>query len=290
MASPFCCHLVFHFFDCWSLLHALFSFPIRFHKIYEIQEKISMTEFDTMLHKRSYGQTIGGVIFAGSIAILAFVLMNGAPWSGSRKGKSEADDARAFLKEKQVVPLSGGLQSLLTDPSKGRVPSEPHALLGQPAPAFSLEDVDGIPVSLESLLMNGPVVVVFYYGYSCNHCVAQLFGLNDDLKYFRELGATVVAIGPDTSELTRTKYAKYGAFGFPVLSDEKRVVASRFGVYRPKAESKPSWEAHGTFVVDRKGTIQSVNTGDEPFTQNVTLLAELAKLEGRTPAPNPEKP
>lgn len=242
-----------------------------------------MNPLTTDTPARSRGPAIGGFLIAGTVVAIAFLLMNGISGPWFRKSASEADDARSFLKERKVEPLSGELQTLLADPSKPWVPSETHPLSSQTAPAFSLPDVEGNSVSLESLLAKGPVVVVFYYGYSCNHCVAQLFGLNDDLKYFRELGATVVAIGPDSSELTRTKYAKYGAFGFPVLADEKRTVASRFGVFRPKTPNSKEWEAHGTFVIDRTAVIRWVNTGDEPFTNNATLLAEIANVENRFP-------
>jgi peroxiredoxin Q/BCP len=147
--------------------------------------------------------------------------------------------------------------------------------------------VDGQPASLEEFLARGPVVLVFYYGYSCNHCVSQLFDLNEDLKYFRELGATTAAIGPDSPAKTREKYAEFGAFGFPVLSDSDRQVAARYGLFRPKLGDVAEWQAHGTFVLDRQGIVRWANTGSEPFTGNVTLLAELAHCENRSIQPNP---
>ena len=69
-----------------------------------------------------------------------------------------------------------------------------HPLVGKPAPDFAGTDVDGKPWELKEALKKGPVVVVFYLGYYCNHCVSQLFDANEDYKYFRELGAEVVAV------------------------------------------------------------------------------------------------
>ena len=57
-------------------------------------------------------------------------------------------------------------------------------------------------VQLAKELKKGPVVVVFYLGYYCNHCVSQLFDLNEDVRYFHELGAEVIAISADPPELT----------------------------------------------------------------------------------------
>jgi peroxiredoxin len=194
-----------------------------------------------------------------------------------------AQEAQAYLREKKPEPLAGPLPALLAEPKKPLVPSEPHALLNQFAPGFTLPDVDGKPTDLDDLLSRGPVVVVFYLGYQCNHCVSQLFDLNEDLAYFRELGATVVAVSPDKSEHTRERYKKYGAFGFPVLSDADHAVARRYGVSRPAVGELKAWEAHGTFVIGRDRYVHWAKTGDEPFTGNDTLLAELARLEGKTP-------
>ncbi|WP_171474733.1 peroxiredoxin family protein [Frigoriglobus tundricola] len=199
-----------------------------------------------------------------------------------------AASAAGYLRERRVEPLSGELRQVLSNPEKKSVPSEPHALLNQPAPTFTLVDTNEGPVEFGALLARGPVVLVFYYGYSCDHCVAQLFGIDKDLRYFTELGATVVGVGPDPSARTRERYAEYGAFHFPVLSDRERSVAARYGVFRPAAGDLPKWQAHGTFVIGRDRRVRWVNTGPEPFTDTVTLLRELAASEGRLP-PAPEK-
>jgi peroxiredoxin len=230
---------------------------------------------------------VGVVLAAGSVVLACYLAVVGFTPGRPPATQSEADAAKEYLRGRKAEPLSGPLQTLLADAAKPRVPTQPHPLLGHPAPAFGLPDVDGQPASLEGFLARGPVVLVFYYGYSCNHCVSQLFDLNEDLKYFRELGATVVAVGPDAPERTRAKYAEFGAFGYPVLSDADRHVAARYGLYRPKLGEAKEWQAHGTFVLDRRGVIRWANTGDEPFTGNVTLLAEFARLENRSTQPNP---
>ena len=37
---------------------------------------------------------------------------------------------------------------------------------------------------------------------------------------------------------------------------------------------------HGTFVIDRQGKVIWTNRGDSPFTENRTLLHEIARVEG----------
>src|SRR5262249_13085079 len=130
----------------------------------------------------------------------------------------------------------------------------------------------------------GPVVLVFYYGYYCNHCVAQLFALHEDVKKFRELGAEVIAVSADPPELTRQRFERSGAFAFPVLADPGHKAAQRYGVFRPAAGNVPEELRHGTFVIGRDGRVHWAYRGSEPFTGNATLLYELARLEGRLPA------
>jgi hypothetical protein len=116
-----------------------------------------------------------------------------------------ASSARKFLSDREVRPLSEPLARLLTEPAEGRVETQPHALLGKTAPDFELGDANGQRVRLRERLEHGPVVLVFYYGYYCNHYVGQLFALHDDIARFRELGAEVIAVSADPPELTRLR-------------------------------------------------------------------------------------
>jgi len=226
-------------------------------------------------------------LIAGAVVTTTLAVVIAAAWRPSRASDTPdlAQQATDFLREKKPDPLSGPLQALLADTTQKRTPTEPHPLLNHPAPEFTLPGVDGKPVSSSDLWARGPVVLVFYYGYTCNHCVSQLFDLNEDLRYFTELGASVVTISPDTAEHTTKQYAKYGAFGFSVLSDKDRSIASRYGVYRPAVGDLRDWQAHGTFLIGRDGRVRWANTGAEPFTGNPTLLAEIARLENRFPEP-----
>ncbi|MBP3954419.1 redoxin domain-containing protein [Gemmata sp. G18] len=232
--------------------------------------------------------------FATSVALIAaLALVTGCadrahPTHGTGADPDVAREAAEYLRAKRVEPLSGPLQALLADPEKKSVPTAPHALLNQTAPTFVLTGSDDRPVDLGDVLARGPAVLVFYYGYSCDHCVAQLFGIEKDLPYFTEVGATVVAVSPDPPARTLKRYAEYGAFHFSVLSDPERAVASKYGVFRPAAGDLPKWQAHGTFVVGRDRRVRWASTGDEPFTDTTTLLRELAASEGRYAAAPPK--
>ena len=130
------------------------------------------------------------------------------------------------------------------------------------------------------------MVLVFYYGYYCNHCVSQLFALQDDLSKFHELGAEVVAISADTPQETTVKFAKFGGFTFPVLSDPQNKIAANYSIFTPRTEKTPQTLLHGTFVIDQSGIVRWCHYDRTPFTANPTLLVELAKLRGRLPPPS----
>lgn len=189
-------------------------------------------------------------------------------------------EAQKYLRQSKPGPLSDKLSEVLDEAKRVHFDSQAHPLLGTVAPEFTRMDVDGHPWALKDALAKGPVVVVFYLGYHCNHCVSQLFDLNEDIERFRELGVEVVAISPDAPDVTKERYKKYGAFQFPVLQDRNNRIAESYGIYTPERDGKSDDLLHGTFVLDQKGVVKWAAFGEAPFGHNPTLLFELAKIKG----------
>jgi peroxiredoxin len=100
---------------------------------------------------------------------------------------------------------------------------------GDKAPAFVLNDPDGQPVSSTDLLAKGPLVVSFYRGVWCPYCNMELQALQAALPEFKKLGASLVAISPQTAVNSR-KSVRQNALGFPILSDTHNDVAAAFGL------------------------------------------------------------
>jgi peroxiredoxin len=222
----------------------------------------------------------------GQLAFMAAMLLAGVgllAWAGYRAfhPRQKPDlmkEIEEDLEKRGFKPLSGELKELVEDPSFKPRATQVHPLLGRDAPGFALKDVDGKECGLSSGTKK-PTVLVFYYGYHCPHCVSQLFALSKDLPRFEELGAEVVAISPDTPEHTREMYKKHGGFSFRVLSDPENKVAE---MYRARAyvrgkdgEGSPS---HATLLIDPRGKVVWADRGDQPFTDNRTLLVELARM------------
>lgn len=225
----------------------------------------------------------------GRVVLGLLLLASGAGFLGMAAARALmpapnlARQARAYLRGQEIEPLSGPLAKLLADPASFRVRSQYHTFLNKPAPDFQLKDTNGRTRKLSQMRQDGPVVLVFYYGYHCNHCVSQLFQLNDDLRYFQELGARLVAVSADPPELTRERFKQYGAFGFPVLSDPNCRVARIYEVFQPAVAAKDAVLLHGTFLIDREGLVQFAAMDYWPFDSNRTLLYKIAQMEGKLP-------
>lgn len=198
-------------------------------------------------------------------------------------------DAEAYLQVAQQQHLTEGLAQILSETTFIPTKSQDHPLLNQTAPEFALPDDSGKSKTLSELAKDRPLVVVFYLGYGCSHCVAQLIAIDKDLHYFRELDADVVAISADESTHTAEKFQEYGRFHFPVLADVDNAVGQAWGVYQPQTESQNEFAKHGTFIVDRRGKVIFAEVGSEPFLDNKSLLHIVARSQGLTPSAPPEE-
>ncbi|MGI3899333.1 MAG: peroxiredoxin-like family protein [Janthinobacterium lividum] len=144
---------------------------------------------------------------------------------------------------------------------------------GDKAPAFTLSDPDGRPISSADLLARGPLVVSFYRGVWCPYCNMELQALQAALPAFEKLGASLVAISPQTAPNSR-KSVRQNDITFPILSDSHNGVAAAFGLrfampdylvdlYKglkndlPAFNGDASWTLPmpGRFVISQDGTV-----------------------------------
>lgn len=108
------------------------------------------------------------------------------------------------------------------------------------APDFSLSDGKGNMVNLaEQFQEYEQVVLVFYYGTSCQPCMAQLSQISNDQLKYDDKGAQVIAIAVQ-DEKAAERTANFIDARFPVLADQKHMVAKAFGVLENAGLSHPS--------------------------------------------------
>lgn len=90
--------------------------------------------------------------------------------------------------------------------------------IGERLPSFLLPDESGRLVSSDGLFEKGPAVVSFNRGHWCPYCRIVLRSLAAKTESIRDLGASVVAIMPDTAQFTAA-YRRDNDLPFPILSD-----------------------------------------------------------------------
>jgi len=144
---------------------------------------------------------------------------------------------------------------------------------GQRAPEFVLPDATGRSVESRRLLARGPLVIKFYRGAWCPYCNLDVQAWQRHLAELEALGATLVAISPQTPDASLTLAQKH-ALAYPVLSDLGHRVARQFGiVYTLDRSLRPVYEGFGvsleayngdssfelpvpaTYLVERDGTV-----------------------------------
>lgn len=173
---------------------------------------------------------------------------------------------------------------------------------GDKAPSFTLPNATGQSVSLESVLANGPAVIVFYRGGWCPYCSVALRVLQARLDDIQAQNATLLAISPEQPDYSLSTTEKL-SLEFEVLSDTGNQIARRFGLVFTLPESlRPIYSrsgydiiAHngdasfelpvpGTFVVGTDGVIALAHV-DSNYTRRLSPDAIIAALKELQSAP-----
>jgi len=128
-------------------------------------------------------------------------------------------------------------------------------MAGSAAPAFTLPDQDGKPVSLSDFA-GSPVIVYFYPADDTPGCTKEACQFNENLSAFGRSGAKVVGISPDGAAKHVRFREKYG-LAFPLLSDPGHEVMEAYGAWGEKTlyGKKTVGTIRSTFLVDATGTV-----------------------------------
>ena len=154
-----------------------------------------------------------------------------------------------------------------------------------PAHDLTLPDSSGRPLALSGF-KGKPVVVLFYLGHGCLHCIDQLNAFAPKRDGFLEAGIEMIAVSTDpVGELQQSQlaYSDKGLFPFPIVADPALDVFRSYRAY-DDFENKP---LHGTFLIDGTGRVLWQDIGAEPFSDPAFLLEEgkrLLKIHGGSQA------
>jgi peroxiredoxin Q/BCP len=105
--------------------------------------------------------------------------------------------------------------------------------VGAAAPAFTLQDQDGVAVSLADL--RGQWVVLYFYPKDDTPgCTTEACEFTEGIEAFRGLDAEVLGCSADSPEKHRKFIAKYG-LAVRLLSDPDHAVMERYGAWGEKS-------------------------------------------------------
>jgi peroxiredoxin Q/BCP len=142
---------------------------------------------------------------------------------------------------------------------------------GDPAPAFTLPDADGKPVSLADHA-GRKVIVYFYPAALTPGCTKQACDFTDNLQLLATAGYDVIGVSPDAPE----KLAKFRTredLKITLVSDPDKKVLQAYGAFGEKTMygRTVTGVIRSTFVIDEHGTVARA-------LYNVRATGHVAKL------------
>lgn len=140
-------------------------------------------------------------------------------------------------------------------------------LVGGPAPAFTLNDLEGHPVSLAGY--QGESILLTFWATWCEPCKKEMPEIEAAYEQHKEQGFVVLAINFGEKPDPAKSFAHHGRLTFPILLDPGVKVASRYGVV-----SLPV-----SFFIDSNGLIRERVFGGTLTKDGITEI--LQRLSGK---------
>ena len=127
---------------------------------------------------------------------------------------------------------------------------------GEAAPAFTLNDQDGTPVSLGDYAGKN-VIVYFYPAAMTPGCTKEACDFRDNLNSLASSGYQVIGISKDAPAKNK-QFQEQEGLTFPLLSDEDLAVHQAYGAYGQKQlyGKTVTGVIRSTFVVDPDGSVR----------------------------------
>jgi peroxiredoxin Q/BCP len=148
---------------------------------------------------------------------------------------------------------------------------------GSPAPDFELTSDSGERIRL-SQLRGRPVVLYFYPKDDTPGCTKEACEFRDAYDEFRERGADVLGVSPDT-EASHAKFKAKHELPFTLLADPEHEVAEAYGVWTERSMYGRKFIGikRSTFVIDADGNVAKAMLGIRPAGHAAQVLKSLPK-------------
>ncbi len=122
-----------------------------------------------------------------------------------------------------------------------------------------------------------PLLLLFYLGYGCAHCVEQLNEMKPRVREFADQGVAIAAVSTESLPELRDSLDKselLGDISFPLFSNADLSVFKEYRAF-DDFENTP---LHGAFLIDGKSFVLWQDISYEPFTDIDFLLKESRRL------------
>ncbi|WP_416826773.1 thiol-disulfide oxidoreductase ResA [Ectobacillus polymachus] len=136
--------------------------------------------------------------------------------------------------------------------------------IGKPAPNFSLTDMNGNTITLQSL--KGKGVFLNFWGTWCKPCEEEMPFMNELYATYKDKGVEIVALNADETNLAVKNFAQQYNLTFPIAIDKGQKVINTYGV-----GPLPT-----TFLIDKNGKVLKQITGTQTKEQIEGYLKEIA--------------
>jgi len=148
--------------------------------------------------------------------------------------------------------------------------------VGQPAPAFRLQNQNGEWVTLEQ--QRGKWLVLYFYPKdNTPGCTTQACEFRDNIFAYRKAGAVILGVSVDDLA-SHKKFAAEHSLPFPILADADKKTAQRYGVLY-KAMGIMEVARRETFIIDPAGRIVRHFKSVNPKGHSELVLAEIKALQ-----------
>jgi len=123
--------------------------------------------------------------------------------------------------------------------------------LGDPAPAFKTQRLDGDEVDFPAAAAGRPLVIRFWADW-CKYCEPEMKAIDAVYRRHKEKGLEVFAINAGQDKPAVAAFIRKLGVTYPILLDEKSSIAKRYGVI-----GLPT-----TYFVDAKGVVRGKVIGE----------------------------
>ncbi len=150
---------------------------------------------------------------------------------------------------------------------------------GKKAPVITLNDQGGKKVSLNDFKGKN-IILYFYPKNNTSGCTLEACNFRDDFPKFGNMKAVILGVSPDSVE-SHKKFAKKYNLPFRLLSDEKKSVLKKYGVWKEKSMygKKYMGVERSTFVIDKTGNVRKIFRKVKVADHNDEVMEVLKELK-----------